>query len=390
MQDDQRNNSIVLKWFAEIMRSRRFVATNFVLVILAALIISLFLPKWYRASATVLPPKQPDIFGSLGAAGSVLKNLPGAIRLGGIGQKTAAYNYFAILKSRSAMEAVIRRFNLIDVYEISDSSLEKTIKELEGNVTFEETNDEYILIEVLDKDAVRAAAMANFFVETLNSISIELGTREARANRIFIGERLSQARDALARSEDSLKAFQERTSFVVTPEQSSAVSGIASLYALKTKKEIEIAVLSKGVTGDNPALKQLQVELDALDKKLITFPLKGLQSLRLYREVMIQEKIAEFLLPLYEQARIDEQKDVPVVLVLDKAVAPEKKFKPKRLTIVAVAAVLSLITSFLVVVGRTNFDRMKQLHQSEFSRIAMLWAEFRSELTSWRRLVGRS
>ncbi len=36
---------------------------------------------------------------------------------------------------------------------------------------------------------------------------------------------------------------------------------------------------------------------------------------------------------MYEQAKVEEQKDVPVILVLDKAVPPKRKAKPKRLII---------------------------------------------------------
>ena len=50
----------------------------------------------------------------------------------------------------------------------------------------------------------------------------------------------------------------------------------------------------------------------------------------------------------YEQAKINEQKDVPVLLVLDKAVAPERKAKPQRVLIVFLAGTLSLLM-FVVV-----------------------------------------
>ena len=56
----------------------------------------------------------------------------------------------------------------------------------------------------------------------------------------------------------------------------------------------------------------------------------GLNYIRHYREVSLQQKILEFLLPQYEQAKIQEAKDTPTVQVLDKAVTPVKRKKPKR------------------------------------------------------------
>ena len=51
--------SVLLKW-------RRFIIINVLVVTLIAVMTSLLLPKWYRATASVLPPKEPDMLGSLG------------------------------------------------------------------------------------------------------------------------------------------------------------------------------------------------------------------------------------------------------------------------------------------------------------------------------------
>ena len=73
----------------------------------------------------------------------------------------------------------------------------------------------------------------------------------------------------------------------------------------------------------------------------------GVGYARLYREVVLQEKIMEFLLPLYEQAKIQEAKDTPTVQVLDEAVIPIKKHRPKRAIMVVFFGMLSVIFSVL-------------------------------------------
>jgi uncharacterized protein involved in exopolysaccharide biosynthesis len=260
-----------------------------------------------------------------------------------MGQKPSAYNYFAILKSRTVGEAVIREFGLLGVYDVPDSSMEKALKELASNVSFEEQPDEYITLEVLDRDPDRAAAMANFYVEQLNVLSIELATQEARSNREFIQRRLEEAWADLHRAEDSLRAYQEKAGVIITPEQEETMRGIASLYAMKARKEVERAIARRTAGEDNPVARQLALEIEELNRKLVGYPEIGLQSLRLYRDVMIQQRIVEFLTPIFEQARIDEVKDIPVVVTLDRAVAPERKAKPQRALIV------------LVVTGVTGF-----------------------------------
>jgi uncharacterized protein involved in exopolysaccharide biosynthesis len=54
----------------------------------------------------------------------------------------------------------------------------------------------------------------------------------------------------------------------------------------------------------------------------------------------------EFVLPMYEQAKVEEQKSVPTVLILDKAVPPELKYSPKRSVIIL--GILVLFSFFLV------------------------------------------
>ena len=164
---------------------RRFIIINVLVVAILAVGVSLILPKKYKATASVLPPRQQDLFSFGGIAGSLAKSIPGAGKLG-LGQKSSSYNYFAILNSRTALEQIVRQFDLLAVYDISDSSMEKAIKRLTDNVAFEEQGDENITIDVKDEDPKRAAAMANAFVDILNEMSIKLGTIEAgEQSRIY-------------------------------------------------------------------------------------------------------------------------------------------------------------------------------------------------------------
>ena len=354
MEENQKNGVQqkvdMLDYISILMKWKRFIFINVLAVSILAVIVSLLLPKWYKATASILPPKQQDMLGSIGAASSVLKSLAGSARISGLSQKSGAYNYIAILKSRSAMEAVARKFDLMTVYEISDSSMERTLKALKGNTMFEVQDEENITIDVYDRSPQRAADMANYFVEVLNNISIQLGTQEARNNRDFIEKRLADSKEDLRLAEEELRKYQEKSGVMMVPEENAgSLAGIAELYASKAKKEIELAILKKTVTGESAMIRQLEVELNELNRKVGTLPRTGLESFRLFRNAAIQQKIVEFLTPLYEQARIDEQKDVPVLLVLDKAAPPEIKVKPQRFLICLSAFFLSLFLAILLV-----------------------------------------
>jgi tyrosine-protein kinase Etk/Wzc len=362
----------VLAMFA---KWRKFIFVNVLFVSIGAIGISLILPKWYKASTSILPPKEQGSLSSLGMAGALLKGAGSSLaKIGTLSNNSGAYNYLAILKSRSLAEAVIRKFNLIDAYGIPDSSMELALKEFGGNVSFEVQSEDFILIEASDKDPQRAADIANHIVEMLNTVSIRLGTQEAHSNREFIEQRVSKIYDDLHRAEDAFKTFQEKSPMPLAPDLStSAISSIAELYAMKAKKEIEIAILERTVSKDNPVLAQYRIEQDEIEKKVAGIPEAGISTLRLYREVMIQQKILEFVLPLLEQARVDEQKNIPVTLVLDKATAPEKKDRPKRSLIVAVAALSALLLSILYILVA---EKLRHLKQTNPARHALLLSVF--------------
>ncbi len=349
-----------LDYINVVWRWGKFIAINTLVIAVCAIIISLVLPKWYKATASILSPKDQGLLNFFGGANSVIRGLSSLPKIGGFGQNPGAFNYFAILKSRSAMESVVKEFNLMQVYGIDNGSMEDAIKVLNGNVAFEFQDDDYITIDIYDKDPNRAAAIANYFVDILNTMSINLATREAKNNREFIERRLDSTRENLRKAEDALAKFQERKGIMMTPEQTSTISAIADLFALKAKKEIEIAILERTVTQSNEVLNQLKLELSELDKKLATFPQAGVESFRLYRDMATEQKILEVLIPLYEQAKINEQKDVPVLLVLDKAIPPERKAKPQRLLIVLSSTTLFFFFSILLAFTMQAILRRKE------------------------------
>jgi tyrosine-protein kinase Etk/Wzc len=325
---------------------RRFIIINYLVVLILVVIVVFLLPKWYRATASILPPKDQTMQNLFGGSSSLLRGLS-ISKLGG-SQGAGVYNYLAILKSRSTMEEVVEKFNLIDVYDIGNHSMELAIKALRGNASFEVQDEENINIEILDKDPQRAADMANYFVQILNRRSIELATAEAKSNREFIEKRVGELRDSLQLAENKLKDFQKQTGMVITPEQSASMSAVADLYAMKAKKELESAILAKTVSPDNELLRQYHLELAELTKKLSGIPENGLTSIRLYRDVVTYQKILEFLIPMYEQAKINEQKDLPVLLILDKAIPAEYKVKPQRILIILSVSTIWLMFSIAI------------------------------------------
>jgi uncharacterized protein involved in exopolysaccharide biosynthesis len=90
--------------------------------------------------------------------------------------------------------------------------------------------------------------------------------------------------------------------------------------------------------------------------------------LRYQREVEIQSKIVSFLLPVYEQAKIEEKRETPTIMVLDKPYIAEKKTKPKRLTMVIVFTFLGFVVSTLLYLFKYKVKKWNVILKTEMKK----------------------
>jgi capsule polysaccharide export protein KpsE/RkpR len=235
-------------------------------------------------------------------------------------------------------------------------------------------------------DPYLTAEMANYVVLKLDEINRELSTEQARYTRKFIEERLRQARNDLQQAEDTLNSFQNAYGVISISEQTKAAIEIAAqLHAQITTTETEYNVKKRVMGSGHPDLMRLESELVELRKKKyqmefggddtnVFIPFKaapdlGLQYFRLYREVQISNKVVEYLVPQYEQAKVQEAKDTPTLLVLDKGQPAAYPFKPRKKIVVLAAGLIVLVFWGGLALGletlkksflSLNFHRMKR------------------------------
>lgn len=388
-------------------RQRWLIILNFVVVALLAFIISSLLPRWYRATATILPPRQDS--GLLGLS-SLAANLPFA-GLDLLKGSEEVMTYKAILESRSVMEAVANKFDLKSWYK--SRNMEHTIRTLRQNVGVGITEEGTLTVSVLDRQPDRAAAMANAFIFYLDSLNTKLNIQKARNDRLFIEKRFDQNKSDLARAEMELKQFQEKYGAVALPEQTeAAIKGAAELQASIYATEVELGVKNQYLTPDHADIVWTKNKLAELKKKLdemkfgslrakeaknrnqelfIPFteiPGIGLEYARLFREVEVQNKLFGFLIQQYEQAKIMEAKNIPTVQVLDQAVPPVRKAKPKRLIIMLGAGLASLFLSLAFVLSVEHIQRLKEVNDERYAKLVQVVTAFKRDGVAIARKLG--
>jgi uncharacterized protein involved in exopolysaccharide biosynthesis len=314
--------------------------------------------------------------------------------------------YAAILRSRVVGEAVVQEEKLMQAFDTQ--SMEKTLKVLFSNVSIQVTGEGLISLTYEDKDKNRAASVANRFVEEMDRINREKSTSQAKNARIFIEERMAQTEKDLTRAEDDLRRFQEENKTILLDDQmKAAIEKAAELKAQMVSAEVEMNVLSRTLSSSHPQVRSLRSEIteiknqleilelgdeneDSKVKTILDVPFAQVPSLslklaRLMREVKIQGSVFELLTQQYEQYRIQETKDTPTVQILDRAVPPEKRVRPRRAVLVIISGILSLFTSTFFVFGLEYFKRAKQKDPEALARLESLLGAWRKDLEDVKR-----
>ena len=360
-----------------LLRWRKLIILVLGISLILGVLLVLVVPRQYKSVARVLPPKDANILSGLSGVASLARSLPGA--LSRFGKTDDSYDYIALLKSRTVMEEVIRKFDLMKTYEVNDNSMEKALKQLQNNVEVDWTEENTLELRVWDYDKQRAADISNYFITMLNRRNYELQTKEAKNTRQFIELRLKQNKDDLHSAEHALQEYQEKEKIIIATDPSSnSISSFADLYAMKVKKEMELNVLLETVGQNNPSYLQAKLEFDILNSKVVKFPEIGIRSLQLYREVLIQQKIMELVIPLYEQARVNENKDIPVAYLLDTAVPAERPDRPKRVFILGISFFLGMVIAFTIIGLKEYINYLKMHQEDQWNRIKELKGVFES------------
>ena len=354
---------------------RKIILINVVTVTLLSLVISLIMPKTYTSSTVLMPPSSEsgsDIFGAL-------NYLP----FGGLLPKTKdeTSSMIAILKSRTLLESVIRRFDLIKFYNTinMEYALESLVSDLEIEVEKEGTirisvdvDTDWFHPESDEKKAqTLSAEMAKYIVTQLDIINKSLQIEQASFHRIFIEERYAETINALSNAEDSLKAFQEEYNMIALPEQTlAAIESASSIKGQIVANEVKLGVLKATLNSSHPDIENIKKEnielnkiMDELEHGLdpeniskrnifpafVDVPDLGVRLIRLQREVEMQNTLFIFLTQQYEEAKIEESKDTPTIQILDDASIPERKSSPRRMLIVVISFSISLIITILYI-----------------------------------------
>lgn len=347
-------------------KHKRMITGVTVIAALVAGIVSLLLPSIYVASTRILPPQQNDSM-----AMAMLSQLSplAALAGNGLGLNNRSDVYVAMLKSRTLADSMIRRFGLQKLYDAK--MMVDARRALDKRTSITVAKDGMINIEVEDRSPERAAELANGYVDDLRQLSQKLAVTRAAQRRLFLEGQVNQTKEQLANAEVALKKAQETTGLIQPDNQGRAIiESVARMQAQIAAKEVQLTAMRSFATERNPDLLRteqevagLRVQLSKLEKDskagngniLVAtkqVPEAALEYVRRLRDVKYHETMFEALAKQYELAKFDEANEASIIQVLDKAVPPERRARPRRTLIVLIslvaAALLACVAAFVM------------------------------------------
>lgn len=366
-----------------VVKRWKMIATVTATASVISIIISLQLPKIYSSTAMILLPQQNQgMLGKLGQMmGSDLADFVSGSMLGGKG--TLTDQCVSILQSDRIKGAIIDRFKLMQEYDAHYRF--DMYRKMNDIVAVRAKKDEIISITAEDKDPVRAAAIANAYIDELEKVTVKFSSSDAGRIKVFLEERLAKAKVDLIKAENSLKAYQAKNKTIDINEQTKAtIEGVAQLRSQLAIQEVRLASLRAYLTDDNDEIKTAKASVVALTAQIArlegtnsgssipsvgSVPALGQEYLRLMREFKIQDTLVEFLTKQHEMAKLTEANDVANIQVIQKAEVPDKKIRPRCSIIVIVSTITAGLIAVFYALLRDASDRMPEGTREQWKRI---------------------
>jgi uncharacterized protein involved in exopolysaccharide biosynthesis len=389
------------KWQAERLRllckNRRFFLRVATLSLIASTLVAFLIPKSYTSTAQLMPPDTQSSSGIAMMAAMAAKVGGGLGSMAGdlLGVKSSGALFIGVLRSQTAEDRLIQQFDLRKIY--GKKLIADARTKLDENTSISEDRKSGIItISVTDHSPQRAAALANAYVDELNSLVSELSTSSAHRERVFLEERLKVAKIDLDKAVNEFAQFSSKNNTLDIQQEGKAMLDAAGTIAGEMiAAQSQLEGLRQIYTDKNPRVRSLNARVAELRKQLEklggskasgdstaglavgqhndpsgapdsglpyptihSLPLLGAKYADFYRRAKIQETVYELLTEQFELAKVQEAKETPSVKILDPGTIPEKKSFPPRLLIMFLCTFLGSAISVVWVLGAARWEEV--------------------------------
>jgi len=382
---------IPLRFFRLLVLRKKTILLITLLPTLLCAIVVMVSRSTYEADALIKPPSgegtssiESALKESAGMGGGLLGSVLG-------GSESGTDDCMNLLKSVRFAKLVIDRFDLATEYKLTSAEKPKKyyfadlVKRFQRNTQFQLTEEEdAIEISMRDKSPEQAREMVSFMIYTLDSLYTDLQRTTTQRQLEYVDQRLSLADSDMKHMEDSLVAFQGRYNLVAPEAQVKLILENATQTEIQVETLKEQMALEAALRGTSSAsYKDLATQKDLLERAVQrqlrspsdsntlilptrTLPALAIEYFRRERAYDIKLEIYKYLVQQAEALKMEANKNVQVISVLDPPWTNDKRVSPQRRVLVETVFILSFIFAVLIVLLQTAWEmRKKEDSESE-------------------------
>ncbi|OGU61233.1 MAG: hypothetical protein A2X64_06640 [Ignavibacteria bacterium GWF2_33_9] len=375
MQENQKYNDSAY-FFGTLIKYWKFIVIFTILGAITSAIIAYNLTIWYSATVNLVPSSSGQDASASGGStiSSALKEF-GLTNMSGKNEGST-YSYIVILQSRTVIDSLINKYNLSEEYDIPKNESKTLRKAFESNVEIALEKEGNYTITVWDQDKNKAAEIANDYVKIANSHFLEIFRQDNLLSRNYFNKRIVVLDSTIAALGNQLKLFSKKTLLFAPEQQAEQIAkSISDIKSEQMKYDILSDYFTNNYGADDPFAMQNKKLADQFKDKLSNiqnqpgfagnFSISNatdvqVDYLKIYTEFETYSKVKAFLLPTIEKIRSEEVRNIQNLIVVDSAIVPDSKDKPRRGFIMAGSTFGSFIISILLVFA---FNYIKELRK---------------------------
>ena len=291
--------------------------------IVASAIVSLTITNLYKSKVVLFAAPNTSV------AKYLLSNQSaGPLGLLAFGEDDQTEQLMQVLQSDQIKNKIIQKFDLLNHYEIDpDYEYKYTLlnKKMKKYIHFKRTKYNSVVIEVLDKDPITAANIANEISDLVDTTINQIQHQRAMLAFQMVEQEYLDMENHIKVMEDSLRILRSYGIFDYVAQSEELLRGY-----------------SRAINNNDERAMRM------FEKLMHTFAIYGGAYISISDFVVLEKRNFADLKQKYIQAKVEAEKNLPEKFVVDSAAPDNKKAYPKRSLIVMQSALSAFILGYIV------------------------------------------
>lgn len=318
-------------------RKRRLILGLTLLGFLGGVIAAIATPAQYKSEVILFPAITNSVSKAL-----LSEQATGRDDILALGDEEDAEQLLQILHSDMVGDRTTRRFDLMKVYKIDPEGRHKNseLREAyEDHVKFEYTKFGSVRVSVLDHDPQRAADMANFITQQVDSVWKHMARERALKGYRTVKDGVDKLTAEIAQMEDSMAILR--------------TLGVQDYHSQAERYNEYLGAAI--VKGDQRAINEF-------DRRFAILAKYGGAYVTLQDRQFNEVKRLSMLRMKLEQAQADVENDLPHKFVVNQAFPADRKSWPITWLVIAMGTMSAMLFALLLIIGQETIRKIKEAH----------------------------